>query len=40
MIQKALGFGGKERVHTGVATTDPKESTMTTPRIPATKNVD
>ncbi len=30
MIQKALGFSIEQRVHTGVATINPKEKTMTT----------
>src|SRR3546814_74660 len=30
MIQKALGFSTEQRVHTGVATINPKEKTMTT----------
>ena len=39
MIQKALGFSIKQRVHTGVATINPKEKTMTTTKqIPATQN--
>ena len=38
MIQKALGFSIEQRVHTGVATINPKETTMTTTRIPATQN--
>ena len=39
MIQKALGFTRKQRVHTGVATINPKEKTMTTTNtIPATQN--
>jgi len=39
MIQKALGFSIEQRVHTGVATINPKEKTMTTTtHIPATQN--
>ena len=39
MIQKALGFTRKQRVHTGVATINPKEKTMTTTtQIPASQN--
>ena len=39
MIQKALGFSIKQRVHTGVATINPKEKTMTTTtQIPASQN--
>ena len=39
MIQKALGFSIEQRVHTGVATINPKEKTMTTTtQIPATQN--
>ena len=39
MIQKALGFSIKQRVHTGVATINPKEIKMTnTTQIPATQN--
>jgi hypothetical protein len=39
MIQKALGFSIEQRVHTGVATINPKEKTMTTTKqIPATQN--
>ena len=39
MIQKALGFSIEQRVHTGVATTHPKEIKMTnTTQIPATQN--
>jgi len=39
MMQKALGFSIEERVHTGVATINPKETTMTTAtQIPATQN--
>jgi hypothetical protein len=30
MIQKSLGFSIEQRVHTGVATINPKEKTMTT----------
>ena len=39
MIQKALGFSIEQRVHTGVATINPKEIKMTnTTQIPATQN--
>jgi hypothetical protein len=38
MIQKALGFSIEQRVHTGVATINPKEKTMATTQIPATQN--
>ena len=39
MIQKALGFSIEQRVHTGVATINPKEKTMTTTtQIPASQN--
>ena len=39
MIQKSLGFSIKQRVHTGVATINPKEKTMTTTtQIPASQN--
>ena len=39
MMQKALGFSIEQRVHTGVATINPKETTMTTTKqIPATQN--
>ena len=39
MIQKALGFSIEQRVHTGVATINLKETTMTTTNtIPATQN--
>ena len=39
MIQKSLGFSIQQRVHTGVATINPKEKTMTTTNtIPATQN--
>ena len=39
MIQKSLGFSVEQRVHTGVATTHPKEIKMTnTTQIPATQN--
>ena len=39
MIQKALGFSIKQRVHMGVATINPKEITMTTQQnIPASQN--
>jgi hypothetical protein len=38
MMQKALGFFIAQRVHTGVATNHPKETTMTTNRIPASRN--
>ena len=39
MIQKALGFSIEQRVHTGVATINPKEKMMTTTKqIPATQN--
>ena len=39
MIQKALGFSTEQRVHTGVATINPKEKTMTTTNTtPATQN--
>ena len=37
-IQKTLGFSIEQRVHTGVATINPKEKTMTTTQIPATQN--
>jgi len=39
MIQKALGFSTEQRVHTGVATINPKEKTMTTTKqIPTSQN--
>ena len=39
MIQKALGFSIEQRVHTGVATINPKEKTMTTTKqIPTSQN--
>ena len=39
MIQKSLGFSIEQRVHTGVATINPKEKTMTTTtQIPASQN--
>ncbi len=39
MIQKALGFSTEQRVHTGVATINPKEKTMTTTKqIPTFQN--
>ena len=39
MMQKALGFSIEQRVHTGVATINPKEKTMTTTNTtPATQN--
>ena len=39
MIQKSLGFSIQQRVHTGVATINPKEKTMTTTtQIPASQN--
>ena len=39
MIQKSLGFSVEQRVHTGVATINPKEPEMnTTTQIPATQN--
>ena len=39
MMQKALGFSIEQRVHTGVATINPKEIKMTnTTQIPATQN--
>ena len=39
MMQKALGFSIEQRVHTGVATINPKEKTMTTTNpIPTTQN--
>ena len=39
MIQKSLGFSVEQRVHTGVATINPKEKTMTTTtQIPASQN--
>src|SRR3546814_740369 len=39
MIQKALGFSTEQRVHTGVATINPKEKTMTTTKqIPTVQN--
>ena len=39
MMQKALGFSIEQRVHTGVATINPKEKTMTTTtQIPASQN--
>ncbi len=38
-IQNTLGFSIKQRVHTGDATINPKETTMTTQQsIPATQN--
>ena len=41
MIQTSLGFSIQQRVHTGVATINPKEPTMnTTNQIPATQNKD
>ena len=41
MFDITLGFSIKQRVHTGVATTNPKEKTMTTTHsIPATQNED
>ena len=38
LVQKKLGFFIAQRVHTGVATNHPKETTMTTNRIPASQN--
>ena len=39
MMQKTLGFSIEQRVHTGVATINPKEKTMTTTNTtPATQN--
>ena len=39
MMQKALGFSIEQRVHTGVATINPKEKTMTTTKqIPTSQN--
>ena len=39
MMQKTLGFSIEQRVHTGVATINPKEPEMTsTNPIPATQN--
>ena len=36
-MEKGLGFPREQRVHTGVATNHPKETTMTTQSIPASR---